>query len=230
MKFNFSILILLLIGILPCRSQSYSLSLSIPFQQDTVHDLRPTFVWNAFEMNVRISFSINVCKLEHGQSKESALISNTPIIMASPITSLSQMYPPAAPSLDSSSTYVWQIIMYDAGTPVAMSEPGLFYTPEPHKYNGLFWQLNNKNRNTTFRYDQLAFSYNNRFNLSALKLSISNISTGDIAFEGNIHLKSGVNNIVTSRIIGFPILSVGEYEVTVTTSKNEIFDFLFNKL
>ncbi len=235
MKHSF-LTVLLLFGLLlnyptfsAVNGQVYSVSLSIPASADTVNTMRPSFVWNALGMNERTSFSVKVVKAEAGQTAQVAIQENIPVIMFGSLVSPSMMYPGQQPDLDSAATYVWQVTMFDSGIPVSLSEVWVFYTPFPPIYKGLFYQLNNKNRNTIFKYPNLAFAYTNRYNLQELTLSVKNHRTGETEFSGSIPINAGENNIRTSKLAQFPILPAGEYDVKITTSKSESFSFLYKK-
>jgi hypothetical protein len=222
-------LFLLLFSFKNTNGQIYSLSLSDPAHGDTISILRPDFYWNAIGINSRTSFSIKLVKIQGGQNKSEAISANSPTIFQGPVTLNALIFPSTNNDLDSASHYCWQVTFYDTGVPVAISEIEDFYTPFPPNYKGLYWNLHQSNRNSKFRNDRLSLNYNNRYKLPNLDLIIYNSTNGELIFQNQIQVNSGVNFIDISNYPGFPELNPGEYSVEITTKANENFHLIFIK-
>lgn len=211
------------------HAQAYAVSPILPANLDTISTLRPTFVWNAMGLNERCSFSLKLCSVNHAQSPYDALQLNSPVILAGPLVSTSLNFPVMNSDLDSATHYVWQVLMYDSGMPVFVSEPAEFYTPYPKHPSRVYWLVDELVQKQVYQNAQFTFRYHNRYNLNGLHVALRKANENTMVFEQEISLQPGMNYFDFSQYPNFPFLDAGSYWVTLTAGMNEHYEFVYVK-
>lgn len=108
------------------QTSSLPIILSIPFDQDTIEEKEPDFVWqtnlNSIQNDPRLQQQIVVVKLEDTQTKSEAIVQNEPIFINTGLTTTSIKYSSSRYELEDGATYAWQVNILNSGVLVQSSE------------------------------------------------------------------------------------------------------------
>lgn len=134
------ILITLLFGLFVLNGigqVNFPITLSLPFDQDTITETEPTFVWqcnlSAVQSDPRLTLQFVMVELQNGQTAAEAISTNQPICVLNGLLSTSYTYQGTQHQLEKGKTYVWQVQMSLYEQPVQQSEPWKFTIDDPKK-------------------------------------------------------------------------------------------------
>lgn len=121
---------------------SFPITLSMPFDADTITDTSPNFVWqcnlSAVQNDPRLSLQYALVKLENEQTAAEAIATNPAICVVNGLQSSSYSYPSTLEELEKGKTYVWQVQMLFNDRVIQQSEPWKFTIDDPkepqHQY------------------------------------------------------------------------------------------------
>ncbi len=120
--------------------ENIPISLSIPFDTDTIETVNPTFVWqcnlSAIQNDPRLSLQFALVKLEANQTPSEAIATNPTICFMDAVMSSSLSYPSSLEPLEKGRSYVWQVRLLYNQQIVQVSEPWKFTiaNPQPIKH------------------------------------------------------------------------------------------------
>lgn len=120
--------------------ENIPISLSIPFDTDTIETVNPTFVWqcnlSAIQNDPRLSLQFALVKLEANQTPSEAIATNPTICFMDGVMSSSFSYPSSLEPLEKGRSYVWQVRLLYNQQIVQVSEPWKFTiaNPQPIKH------------------------------------------------------------------------------------------------
>jgi hypothetical protein len=124
----------------------FPVTLSLPFDQDTITTTEPTFVWQcnlaAIQNDPRLSLQFALVELQQDQTAAEAILSNPPLCVATGLLSTTYNYPSTMQALQKGKTYVWQVQMLFNDQPVQQSEPWKFTIADPQPPARQFITLN----------------------------------------------------------------------------------------
>lgn len=96
------------------QNSSLPITLSAPFDKDTIEETTPNFSWQAnltsIQNDIRISQVIIVTRIESNQTASESIIENDPIFYMADLTSNTVQYSEANTKLKQGETYAWQIL------------------------------------------------------------------------------------------------------------------------
>jgi hypothetical protein len=120
--------------------ENIPISLSIPFDTDTIETVNPTFVWqcnlSAIQNDPRLSLQFALVKLEANQTPSEAIATNPTICFMDGVMSSSLSYPSSLEPLEKGRSYIWQVRLLYNQQIVQVSEPWKFTiaNPQPIKH------------------------------------------------------------------------------------------------
>ncbi len=128
--------------------ENIPISLSIPFDTDTIETVNPTFVWqcnlSAIQNDPRLSLQFALVKLETDQTPSEAIATNPTICFMDGVMSSSFSYPSALEPLEKGRSYVWQVRLLFNQQIVQVSEPWKFTIANPQLIRHQFIQARRK--------------------------------------------------------------------------------------
>jgi len=136
---NYLLLILTFIITLGARSQYSGLpiTLSIPYDQDTIEETEPTFVWQAnleaIQSDPRLTQQIVVAEIGEDQTPSEALSLNVPVFIRQELQTNSIAYSSTDYEMLKNVWYAWQVSYLFNGTVVQQSEVWKFINADPLK-------------------------------------------------------------------------------------------------
>ena len=186
---------------------SLPVSLSLPFDKDTIEEHEPTFVWQtnlaAIQNDIRLSQQIAVVKLEPNQTSTEAIIENQPVFVRADVISNTLTYSSTDQALEDGNTYAWQITYLYNGMQVQQSEVSTFVLAKPEKKIQGYYPVRSQIDNSFLVVeDELLYVSVNEtleLNLQA-ELSNSKIDKTKITFEEIVgdEVKSGQTTSLSS--------------------------------
>lgn len=109
---------------------SFPVTLSLPYDKDTIPETRPVFVWQcnlaAIQSDPRLSLQFGLTELESGQTAAEAMLVNPALCVVNDLQSTSYSYPSTLEELKKGHTYVWQVRLLFNDQVVQESEPWQF--------------------------------------------------------------------------------------------------------
>lgn len=112
-----------------CASAQYAslpITLSLPYDKDTIEEKEPTFMWQTnlttIQNDVRISQALNVVEINANQTATEAIVENPSLLYREGILSTSFNYPSSNKELEEGHRYAWQIIYLFNGMVVQQSD------------------------------------------------------------------------------------------------------------
>ena len=133
---NYLLLILTFIITLGARSQYSGLpiTLSIPYDQDTIEETEPTFVWQAnleaIQSDPRLTQQIVVAEIAEDQTPSEAIALNVPVFIRQELQTNSIAYSSTDYEMLKNVWYAWQVSYVFNGTVVQQSEVWKFINAE----------------------------------------------------------------------------------------------------
>ena len=125
---------------------NFPITLSVPFDADTIEDTSPTFVWqcnlSAVQNNPRMSMQYALVELESDQTAAEAISSNPAISTVNGLLSSTYSYPSTLQELQKGKTYVWQVQLLYNDQVVQESEPWKFTIADPKKPDHQYIMMN----------------------------------------------------------------------------------------
>jgi hypothetical protein len=111
------------------------LFLIFPENEDTISTVYPSLIWqNSYPIESAVSqFRITVVPMLPGQSKDEALLSNTPVFINSNLTTYTVQYPFDAQKLEAGKAYAWQLAEINEGLITNRSETWVFHIAKEEK-------------------------------------------------------------------------------------------------
>ncbi len=121
---------------------NFPITLSLPYDADTVTTTQPTFVWqcnlSAIQSDPRLSLQFALVEKENTQTAAEAIATNLPICVMNGLLATSYSYPSTLQELQKGKTYVWQVLLLFNDQVVQESEPWKFTIADPkppvHQY------------------------------------------------------------------------------------------------
>lgn len=134
---------------------NFPITLSIPYDADTITNTQPTFVWqcnlSAIQSDPRLSLQFVLVGKEDSQTAAEAIAVNAPLCVMNGLMSTSYSYPSTLQELEKGKTYAWQVLLLFNDQVVQESEPWKFTIDDPrppahqfivlHKQDGSFHVL-----------------------------------------------------------------------------------------
>ncbi len=177
------------------------ISLSLPFDKDTIEEHEPTFVWQTnlavVQNDPRISQQIVVVKLEPHQTSTEAIIENQPVFVRADVVSNTLTYSSTDQALEEGNIYAWQITYFYNGMQVQQSEVSTFVLTKPIMATRNFVRLKKQNDGSYFP-------------ISETELNFSTSEKGSPNLTGIVRTPNGKNlkvNLV-ELVDGKPITTV----------------------
>ena len=125
---------------------NFPITLSVPFDADTIEDTSPTFVWqcnlSAVQNNPRMSMQYALVALESDQTAAEAISSNPAISLVNGLLASSYSYPSTLQELEKGKTYVWQVQLLYNDQVVQESEPWKFTIADPKQPDHQYIMMN----------------------------------------------------------------------------------------
>lgn len=113
MKILISVLALLFVTSVCGQNSSLPITLSSPFDKDTIEETTPNFMWQAnltsIQNDIRLSQVIVVTQLMSNQTATESIIENDPIFYRTDLMSNTIQYASSETELEEGKTYAWQI-------------------------------------------------------------------------------------------------------------------------
>ena len=114
---------------------TFPITLSIPYDADTITETAPDFVWqcnlSTVQNDPRFSLQYALVKLENEQTAAEAIASNPAICVVNGLLSSTYSYPSTLQELEKGETYVWQVQLLFNDQIVQESEPWKFTIADP---------------------------------------------------------------------------------------------------
>ncbi len=169
------------------QTTSLPIVLSLPYDQDTIEEKEPNFVWQTnittVQNDPRLQQQIVVVKLEEDQSASEAIFQNEPIFIRTGLVSNSITYSSSNYELEDGSTYAWQVSILNSGTVVQASEIFKF-TLMKYAYQANYLPLRTKVNTSPYE-----------INGSVLRVSLVNIK--ELTLEATIQPEKGESKVVS---------------------------------
>jgi|GEM_PF-2378742 len=206
---------------------------------DTIQEKNPFFIWTPIEANRVFSgdgdgssaftYSIRICQILPGQTKEIALLGNSPVFEKNDILISNQLYPVEASILEDNASYVWQVSAFKQGQLASKSDVWVFhYSDEKRKKNGQFVWMNSSvgQSFSTVSDGILCFAYNEMNSLKEGEMIVGEIYTewGQKIVELKsltIPKKSGANMIKINLCGENVLLANGNYLLIIFDAKGQ---------
>jgi hypothetical protein len=178
------------------------ISLIYPADEDKICQKRPPLSWQPpvpFPANMRFRLELTLKK--QGADVENLLM-NAPLILLDNIPSTTVSYPSFAPDLQEGSTYVWQVIAYQAGVIMSRSEIWEFTvqcndSTSPASLDSYRELKSMVNGNYYYAFGTLKFSFQNNYNIKKLTYDIYQTENGSAKIRNvpAVSLIPGLNRI-----------------------------------
>lgn len=217
-----------------------------PADKDSIDETRPVFNWippSPATLFSKLLYEFKLVEVAAGQTPETAIQEQLPIIFKTQLISASLSYPSSVKPLDTSKVYAWQVTALNRSSPVAQSDVWSF------KINNNTATLSETTDNTPFymlktdlsaglfnvKGDVLKVMYNNVNNDKTVLLNIYNISKkvrNKLELNSNsIAVHSGQNFISFNLSEISRLSDNGIYLFELTNSANEKWyaQFKYNK-
>lgn len=176
--------------------------LNFPPDQSEVPTTHPHFNWippTPASMFNNLNYDITLAELLSGQVPQDAILYNSPIYTRSGISQPNDNYPTTMSGLDSSKTYVWQVVARDANNYAAHSEVWTFNIkghkgrPDKERGDSVYMHLYEDFKGTyTVSKNELAVKYFSYEELYTADIKIS--EDDDTMVQANVQeIKSGDN-------------------------------------
>jgi len=153
---NYCILLITLVVSLTTRAQYSNLpiTLSIPFDQDTIEEPEPNFVWQsnlaAIQSDPRLSQQIIVAQITGDQTPSEALSLNFPVFIRQDLVANSITYSPTDHELQKNTWYAWQVNYLFNGIVVQQSDAWKFILADELPPVTYYQAIREKNDGTVY--------------------------------------------------------------------------------
>ena len=206
---NYLLLPLFLLVTGPALSQSgLPVTLSLPYDLDTIEENEATFVWQsnggAMQSNPRISQQLVVVQLQGDQTASEALAINQPVFIRQDLVNSSIPYSSTDHELEKGKWYAWQVSLLFNGVVIQQSEAWKFILADPVLPKKQYIALRRQADGTTYQ-------------LTEPRLHIKLMESGRLSMKGEIRSAEGNSYPVD-------LLSEGSTEeAAVVSSAGELF-------
>ncbi len=160
----------------------------------------PLLKWNPqFIFDNEYTYTLQVCKIEPGQSDLESQIYNIPIISVTDLRENYLFYDPKFPPLENTYEYSWRVSVIKNNFQILQSEIWTFHLSPPniiHTNSNLRTITPERNLHEYIFENSIGFVYNNRFNMQEVEYTIKDLSRNSkIIYQDFITLHPYQNQI-----------------------------------
>ncbi len=215
------------------RIQNFiALNLTLPCNDCQIFTENPMLTWHASIIpDPENHYSIKICKIQPGQSKEESQIFNLPILELDKIPDAKLFYELSFQKLKVGSSYSWQVQLWNGTDLLKTSDTWAFFLGDissPEKYTDIRIPSPFRNNNPYVYSDGITFMYDNRFNMKSINLKIEDVTNQSrIIYQDKIIL-TPYENIVQIPFSTIPkIDEKSEYLITFYDIRNQPYYLYF---
>lgn len=166
-----------------------------PADEDSIYNLRPSFIWSHTEPFNLLSqgeyFKMVVTEIQNGQSPEAAISTNTPLFFINNLTTHQVNYPVDANSLEPGKSYAWQVTRISGNNIIQATDVWKFSVPIISERDIRFVELNENLEGPVYvlNLGKLYFRFDERYNPGGnLRYKITDFSGIPVVAPANIDL------------------------------------------